>query len=299
MRCSRNIPRLVRFYSPVRSRISVLPPRLVPRPNLANKTTNIVNHGSGDRIAVPPALQDMLSEPMLVVERQLEIMNVFLGYEQANRYTIYNPQGGVLGYMEEADMSFSRAIARQFTRLHRPFTVHVYDTTGNHAMTIRRPFSWINSHIYAVLPGRDYTDNSAVIGESKQEWHLWRRRYNLYLNNVDNNEMDQFGRVDAPFLSFQFPVKNEQEQLVGAVDRNWVGLAREWFTDTGVYVVRMDDAQLQDLGVPVAPYQLNLEQRAVMLALMVSIDFDYFSRHSNNNTGFVGVGDSFLGGNDQ
>jgi hypothetical protein len=31
------------------------------------------------------------------VVRQLEMLNVFMGYEQANRYAIYTPEGDLVG----------------------------------------------------------------------------------------------------------------------------------------------------------------------------------------------------------
>lgn len=106
-------------------------------------------------------------------------------------------------------------------------------------------------------------------------------------NNIsDGNEnFDQFGVVDAPFLAFSFNVRNEQSQLIGSVDRNWVGLGRELFTDTGVYLLKMDGsafAQDPNLQDSVSDVPLTMDQRAVLLGTAVSIDFDYFSRHSGN-----------------
>lgn len=109
--------------------------------------------------------------------------------------------------------------------------------------------------------------------------------------NTGDEAFDQFGAVDAPFLSFNFNVMNENNQLIGSVDRNWVGLGRELFTDTGVYIIKMDPSVLNsDTTMPglqidpglVAPSPLTLDQRAVLLTTAVSIDFDYFSRHSRN-----------------
>lgn len=68
---------------------------------------------------------------------------------------------------------------------------------------------------------------------------------------------------------------------MGVVSRNWVGLGRELFTDTGVYILQMDAADAGESTVTneKAP-GLTLDQRAVLLATAVSIDYDYFSRHS-------------------
>lgn len=213
-------------------------------------------------------------------------MNVIMGFEQANRYTLYRPSGETIGFMEETDIGFTRAIMRQFTKLHRPFTVNVFDLAGQHILTIRRPFSLINSHIRSLLPGADWEDaNGGLLGESQQEWHLWRRKYNLYEGHKD--QLHQFGRIDAPFLAFSFPVANEQGALLSAVDRNWVGLGREMFTDTGVYVIRNTPEAVADMYPEnaLAGEALSLKQRAVTLATAVSIDFDYFSRHSSRGVG--------------
>lgn len=142
--------------------------------------TSIYNPGG--ILQASDAVVDILSQPMLVMERRLELMNVFLGFEQASRYAIMDPLGNHLGYMEEEDFGITKAILRQIYRLHRPFKVGVYDRHGTRVLTIQRPFSFINSHIKAILP-QHHHDNDIVIGETKQEWHPWRRRYNLFLTS--------------------------------------------------------------------------------------------------------------------
>ena len=42
---------------------------------------------------------NLLSHSSLVVTRQLEMMNVMLGFEQANRYVIMDPQGNHIGWV--------------------------------------------------------------------------------------------------------------------------------------------------------------------------------------------------------
>ena len=85
--------------------------------------------------------------------------------------------------------------------------------------------------------------------------------------------------------------------LVASINRNFRGLGRELFTDTGQYVIRFDaagteldmpqgsDVQLQGQRIilPTGPEgSLTLDQRAMTLATAVSIDFDFFSRHSGS-----------------
>ncbi|ODV93443.1 hypothetical protein PACTADRAFT_52030 [Pachysolen tannophilus NRRL Y-2460] len=264
-------------------------------------------------------IAELLSQPTLVIERQLELMNVFLGFEQANKYAIMDTSGAQLGYAMERDISFVKMFMRQVYRLHRPFTVDVFDIKGNLLLTIRRPFSFINSHIKSILPGirNEETGNELIVGESIQSWHLWRRRYNLFKTELSASSIDstnevtgnisntsdpavkediafeQFGYIDAPFLSFEFPVKNENGEIIGSVDRNWVGIGRELFTDTGVYIMRMDPSSFQGMEGVYSNIAgpMTLDQRAIMLGTAISIDFDYFSRHSSGNGGLIDYAD--------
>lgn len=172
-----------------------------------------------------------------------------------------------------------------------------------------------------------------VIGEAQQQWAPLRRKYNLFLHrplseststsdapqltsgslplstskalqttspDEETHGFAQFASVDEPFLSWDFSLMSEEKKLIGSVNRNFAGFAREIFTDTGVYALRMDSAglaaepghlisktgvQAEDQAVAESHTGMTLDQRAVMLATAVSIDFDYFSRHSGASGG--------------
>jgi hypothetical protein len=289
----------------------------------------------------------LLDNSTLVVQRQLEMMNVLMGFEQANRYVIMDPHGNHIGYLAEQEHGIGNAVARQMLKTHRSFTTHVFDKQEKEVLRFHRPFSWINSRISVYdAVGRDvaaYTSSNSlqgtstgsivsqtsanisslplqdmrIIGSAEQEWAPLRRKYNMFLaRNLEDNPaapntpqiasgnlplssskavavvegdsrevgMSQFARVDEPFLSWDFSLKSEDNRLIGSVNRNFSGFAREIFTDTGVYALRMDSAgtEAEQTG-PVSG--MTLDQRAVMLATAVSIDFDYFSRHSSSGVG--------------
>lgn len=170
-------------------------------------------------------------------------------------------------------------------------------------------------------------DDMRVIGEAQQQWAPLRRKYNLFtyhhspnpatdmktermplsesgLSNAqkmqmsqtapvdrDLGEFNQFAYVDEPFLSWDFALRSSDSRLIGSVNRDFSGFARELFTDTGVYALRMDSASFNPPGSDTPAHNnpitgMSLDQRAVMLATAVSIDFDYFSRHSGHSGGF-------------
>ncbi|KAL6154706.1 hypothetical protein ACJQWK_01210 [Exserohilum turcicum] len=304
-----------------------------------------------------PAMR-LLDNSSLIVQRQLEMMNVLMGFEQANRYVIMDPHGNHIGYLAEQDHGIGNAMARQMFKTHRSFTTHVFDRDEKEILRFHRPFSWINSRIriYDAVgqEGGAYTSSASlqgtsaasvanqtsasvstlplqdmrIIGSAEQEWAPLRRKYNLFVARnledypaapgtpqiasgdvpISNSTavtvaegdarevgMLQFARVDEPFLSWDFSLMTEDGRLAGSVNRNFGGFAREIFTDTGVYALRMDAAGLAsepshlvsktaEQSRPSLEHHpgMTLDQRAVMLATAVSIDFDYFSRHSGS-----------------
>ncbi|KAI6819235.1 Scramblase-domain-containing protein [Hortaea werneckii] len=301
----------------------------------------------------------ILGNSSLVIQRQMEMMNVMLGFEQANRYIIMNGQGQTVGYIAEQDHGIGRAFARQMFRTHRSFTTHIFDAYEREVLRIHRPLAYINSRIriYDPVPEGGYPpiekstavqgaspdpvanpapaaqvsplqlDQMRIIGEAQQQWAPFRRKYNLFTYRplappeeqdtlrIESGErptsdtkalteskapdqaieagMAQFAHVNEPILSWDFNLRAEDQSLIGSVNRNFAGFAREIFTDTGVYALRMDSAQelsgvqSQD-GKDMEPHEaraMSLDQRATMLATAVSIDFDYFSRHSGVGSG--------------
>ena len=170
-----------------------------------------------------------------------------------------------------------------------------------------------------------------TIGEAQQQWAPLRRKYNLFAfrdfsqndtihqqfptsketqtdlrNPQSTGTYDQFAYVDERFLSWDFSLFSSSDKLIGSVNRNFAGFGREIFTDTGVYALRMDAAGLAEepthiiskTGASETIYGhsggMSLDQRAVMLATAVSIDFDYFSRQRSG--AFGGIFPFWMGG---
>ena len=64
--------------------------------------------------------------------------------------------------------------------------LHGISVPITHCSQIRRPFSWINSRMFVQRP-RDIPEGELVLdtfAEVQQEWHPWRRRYDLFLRYV-------------------------------------------------------------------------------------------------------------------
>jgi hypothetical protein len=203
------------------------------------------------------ALASVLNHPLLVVTREIEWGNLLIGFEQANKYAIRVADGRIVGFIAE-ESSLGRAILRQALRTHRSFQATIMDALGTPVLRVHRPAYLVSSSIsvYGMMgdtPG-------PLLGEVHMNWHLWRRRYDLF-----DAQGHQFGEIDAPMLSVEFPVRGEaapspeNPPVIASIDKDWTGLGRELFTDARQYVVRLDpsvtpqgvlaDAQ-RKLGLP-------------------------------------------------
>ncbi|PWZ37451.1 Phospholipid scramblase family protein C343.06c [Zea mays] len=224
--------------------------------------------------------------------QDIEWANIMLAFEQESRYIIMDPlfPQSPVGFIREK----SNIIFRQLLRTRRPFVAEITDAMGNEIFKVRRPFWWINSSVYAEVDGKE-------IGVVHRRWHLWRRIYDLYLGNR------QFAVVENPgFWNWTFSLVDEDDKLLAQIDRNWKGIDFELFTDAGQYAIRFGDDVQSDkfahLPFIISGYvgahlsqlvnvsqklqtkelhvvrQLTLPERAVALALAISLDSDYFSR---------------------
>lgn len=236
------------------------------QPPTSQSITGILEPMSLEESKVAP----LLARSNLLITRDIEWANLVLGFEQENRYAIVDvcyPQAPV-GFIREQ----SNVIARQLLRQRRPFIASITDGSGNELFRVRRPFWWITSSIYAEINGEE-------IGVVHRRWHLWRRIYDLYLGDK------QFAVVENPgFWNWTFTLKDIDGNVLAEIDRDWRGFGFEIFTDAGQYVIRFGSsnsgvgpaAGVQELDVA---RSLTLSERAVAVALAVSLDNDYFSRH--------------------
>ena len=86
---------------------------------------------------------NILKNSAIVVTRQLELMNVMIGFEQANKYVIMDPHGQHIGFMAEKDLGMGNMFKRQMFSTHRSFTTHVFDKFGKEVLRVRCPsISW-------------------------------------------------------------------------------------------------------------------------------------------------------------
>ena len=201
-----------------------------------------------------------------------------------------------MGFIAEEETAFSGIIMRQLLRTRRPFQAVVLDAGGNIVLKVKRPIKWFLNSKLSVFDVNDH-----LIGEIHQVWHLWRRRYDVFVAKK------QFAHIDTGFWGWDFYFQGEYGNILAAINRyfayvleflkkfllvvvlacidnvrkhrQFVGFAREIFTDTGEYYIRMEGVDGQ------SNRELTLDERAIILGAAINIDFDYFSRHSGSHGG--------------
>lgn len=254
--------------------------RVMQQPPPSQSVSGFLKPESPEEAQVAP----LLARSNLLITRDIEWANLVLGYEQENRYAIVDvcyPQSPV-GFIREK----SNPIARQLVRLRRPFVAYITDALGNELFRVRRPFWWITSSIYAEVNGKE-------IGVVHRRWHLWKRIYDLYLGNK------QFAVVENPgFWYWTFTLKDIDGNVLAEIDRDWRGFGFELFTDAGQYVIRFGSSDPSSKTGPARVVQdlevarpLTLSERAVTVALAISLDNDYFSRHGGWGLPLIAVGE--------
>lgn len=207
-----------------------------------------------------------------MIVRQIEMLNVLIGYEQANRYSILCPSTGLtLAYLVEEP---SGVILRQLLGTHRSLQATILSLNGEALLHLRRPFSFLTSRMLIE------TDQEQI-GEVVQDFHLWRRQYALFVRpdhpHHSKSEMsfDQFGALDAGFLAWEFEVYDQAGHLLAHLSRHFTGLGREVMTDTGQYLIRFEinqvDRRSRNSPASRPLTTRSLHQRAVLLAAAVSM----------------------------
>eukprot|EP01112_Ceratiomyxa_fruticulosa_P010748 TRINITY_DN2859_c0_g1_i6.p1 TRINITY_DN2859_c0_g1~~TRINITY_DN2859_c0_g1_i6.p1 ORF type:complete len:465 (+),score=97.80 TRINITY_DN2859_c0_g1_i6:436-1830(+) len=233
----------------------------------ADYTIQPTPYSSSTEVSDSP-LARLLGSPVLVISRKLEWGTILVGFEQANQYTITNLEGNIVGYIAEDLGGVGKTIARNVLTTNRSFRATIFDHDGKIVYTVHRPFNVINSSMYV------FNNTGEEVGRILQRFHVYRRKYDIYLYK------NQIASIDMPILSWEFTLNDDKGAPLATIDRNWQNLPRELFTDSGQYVVRMDE-------LANASRKLSLEERSIVLATAITIDYDYFSRHSGG--GFLPI----------
>eukprot|EP00899_Mesostigma_viride_P001930 jgi/Mesvir1/11738/Mv00112-RA.2 len=230
------IDRRSRALARARARKAQSGPPATALPGSNPPVTDTIPVVAGQPLPIPTtseaeaAMAPVVARAAIGATRDIEWANVLLGFEQANKYSLRDNTGALVGFIAEEASSLSGVIFRQLLGRRRYFKASVFDVSGREVFRLKRPFYFISSNMVVETP------DGQVIGEVKQRWHLWRRNYDLYY------QKKQFAAVEAGFLSWNFELKDERGGPMAAINRDWSGFGKELFTDAGMYAIHLGDA---------------------------------------------------------
>lgn len=204
----------------------------------------------------------LASQPQLSLKQRREWVEILVDFETRNQYAVYGAGGEELGTLAEQGGGLGRVLARFLLRSHRPLEAAACDRTGALVLRLHRPFFWLFSELNVE------DSRGAPVGSVHRRFGILRRKYDLR-----DATGRSFARVRSPFWRiWTFPLRADdgREATIG---KKWGGVLREVFADADTF------------GVDFSRASWSPEERAVIFAAAVSIDFDFFE----NNQGVGGV----------
>ncbi len=193
----------------------------------------------------------------LIVRQTREMLEVFTGFETANRYRILTPEGQEAMYAYED----SGMLSRQFMGNHRPLSLHVLGSDGGNILNANRSFFWFLSHL-------NVQDGSgAPIGSLKRKFAALKRKFVV----LDAGGQQIAGLNGSIFRPHTFTLNNARGEEMGRIVKEWGGIMREGFTDADNFRIQFSDTERGE------------QTRLLLLASAFAIDLDFFeakgSRH--------------------
>ena len=212
-------------------------------------------------------MQELLQQhSQLFIKQQKEWLEIFTNWETKNKYVITTPQGEEVGHILEKDEGFISTVKRLVLRSHRPLDIHVIDTQANPLMQLSRPFFWFFSDLYITNKGKQ-------LGSVHRRFGILYKKYELF-----DQSGNLFAKIKCPIWRlWTFDVLNPIDKKIAVISKKWQGLLKEAFSDADAFFVDCSNSGL------------SFEQRVVIFATAISIDFDFFE----NNQGAGSVLDIF------
>ncbi len=210
-------------------------------------------------------LAALLAHPQLYVQQRKEWTEILIDWETRNKYAVLDDDRRELAWIAERATGLGGALKRAIFRSHRAFEIDVIDRSGIVMINLSRSFFWFFSDLEVRI-------GEERMGSVRRRFGLLHKRYDLH---------DQTGDVIASISSplwrlWRFPISGTSASIA----KKWGGALREFFTDADTYLVDFADH-------PWTP-----QQRAVILAAAISIDFDFFENNQGRGGGVLDVNPS-------
>ncbi|XP_046554225.1 phospholipid scramblase 2-like [Haliotis rubra] len=216
---------------------------------------------------LPPGLAYLGGLPEIKVHQIFDMLEVVVGWERNNRYSICN--SGEQQFMfakEDTDCCM-----RQMCGPMREFNMNITDNQGQQLISLYRPYRCRGSLLWCcyLQELEIQSPPGLTIGTVKEVWTAWTPKYQVY----DNNMTLMFTIVgDCCYCKccadVMFRVlEGDEGQEIGQIVKHWGG-CREIFGGVNDFSLRF-------------PPNMDVLPKAILLGATFLIDFNYFEHQKN------------------
>lgn len=213
-------------------------------------------------LGCPEGLEYLCAVDQLLVHQQLQLLELFLPYEQKNKFVVKNTMGQFIFLaLEESDL-FSRCCLGEL----RPFEMKIMDYRNVEVLRFVRPLRCDWGLFFCCLPELQvYAPPETLIGSVKMTANPC---FPTFL--VLDSDQKEVLWVQGPLITsaccndvvFDIYCKGGTIKL-GMVSKNWSGACREAATDIDNFTL-------------VFPLDLDVKVKAVLLGTLILIDILMF-----------------------
>ncbi|MDB5037275.1 MAG: hypothetical protein JWQ35_803 [Bacteriovoracaceae bacterium] len=200
----------------------------------------------------------------ICVQQNEDAIRIFTGWPTCNHYSLMNFAGETIGYLAERKGGFWNFISRLFLGNRRPLVLDIIDLNGDLIANLNRPFFWFFSQLFVT------NNRHQPVGSVGRRFGVFRNIYSLYRTNnflfANLKSTIMGGRTigDAILGNETFAAFDSEGRDTGAcIAREWKGALTRIFTDEDSFIISF-------------AANWTAEQKLVLLAAAISIDFDFY-----------------------
>ena len=210
---------------------------------------------SPSRKGMSAELQHLLMRDAIVVKQEVELANVIIGFDAANRYSLSDPSGEFIGSAAEQGGGVGGFLIRQFLNNNRPLTLHIYNLQGQEIAQGKKPFRFIFPEMTAVVDGQP-------LGRVRRRFKILKRKFTIEVGGIETFDIEssifQLGK-----LTFDV---TRNGQKVATISKNFEGFLKMAFTQADTFSIQFHDQNL------------TLQERFTLFITLFLIDYDVFEQ---------------------
>lgn len=170
------------------------------------------------------AAAQLLSAHTLVVDQKTKI------FEMKNQYRIFDENNVKIGSVEQVGQGFLTFIARLGSDYDvlLPVKLEVRDANDQPILYLHKPFFRMTVNV-------SQPNGGTAIGSVQKKMRLGKARFEL--TDAAGQEVGEVKAQNWRARNFLITDRNGQE--IAEVSKEWKGIARELFTDSDKYIVRL------------------------------------------------------------